>query len=248
MSEQGAITPGRFVWHELITQDVAKSTAFYQELFGWRCDASDQSYIHLLAGEVPVGGMLPAPSPQLTTQWWPYVSVADVDAATQLAAAAGCEVMAGPKNEAPGRLSALKDPQGANFYVWRATKGDPPEVQRPLLGSFCWDQLNTPNADASFAVYARIFGWTRKAFAQVPDMSTLMRGERQAASMMQGPVGMPAHWLTYVVVEKLEDACTRAKRLGGKVMVERVELAGVGAFSVLQDTLGATIAAFQAAG
>jgi predicted enzyme related to lactoylglutathione lyase len=85
MSEQ-RVTPGRFVWHELITQDVAKSTAFYQELFGWRCDASDPSYIHLLAGDVPVGGMLPAPAPQLSTAWWPYVSVPPRSALPPLAA------------------------------------------------------------------------------------------------------------------------------------------------------------------
>lgn len=154
--------------------------------------------------------------------------------------------MVGPKDEAPGRLTALQDPQGANLYVWRAKNGDPPELERPLLGSFCWDQLNTPDADASFGVYSQLFGWTRAPFGDVPGLFSLLRAERQAASMMQGPANMPAHWLTYVVVEKLEDACSRAKRLGGQVMVERVELAGVGAFSVLQDTLGAMIAVFQA--
>jgi predicted enzyme related to lactoylglutathione lyase len=239
------ITPGRFVWHELITQDVDKSTAFYQELFGWRCDASDPSYVHLFAGDVPVGGMLPARTPEMTTQWWPYASVADVDAATARAAAVGCKVLMGPMTIEPGRLTALADPQGAHFYVWRLNGSDPPEVERPMLGSFCWDQLNTPDVEASYAVYSQVFGWTRTAFPGVPNLFTLMRAERQAASLMQGPPGMPAHWLTYVAVDKLDTARDRAKRLGGKVLVERIELGGVGAFSVLQDSLGAMIAAFE---
>jgi hypothetical protein len=235
-------TPGRFVWHELNSQDVGKSQAFYGELFGWKIDASDPEYIHMSAGDQPVAGLIKAPTPELPTHWLCYVSVADVDAASARAAAAGCKVLAAPFDIEPGRLGVCEDPQGAVFGLWRAKHGDPLEVEKAVLGSFCWDQLDTPDADAAFAVYSQLFGWTRSAFAAGSPMSLLMRGERQAGSLMPAPAGTRAHWLTYVLVEDLSATRERAKRLGGKVMVERIEVPSIGAFSVLQDNLGATFA------
>ncbi len=247
-NETGTITPGRFVWHELNTQDPERSERFYRELFGWTFDSEHGGYVHILASGQPVGGVLKAPSPHVPTHWLPYVSVEDVDEATDLARTAGCTALAGPMSiEAVGRFTVLSDPQHATFCVWRSVRGDPPEVVEPVLGSFCWDQLNTPDPDAAFAVYAKVFGWTRESFPGLSTMSVLLRGDRQAASMMQAPAGVPGHWLTYVLVDELAAARTRAQRLGGKVLVERIEVPKIGAFSVLQDDLGAVIAAFEAA-
>lgn len=237
------ITPGRFVWHELNTQDVGKSAAFYGELFGWKIDASDPEYIHVRAGAEAVAGMIKPASPEVPAHWLCYVSVADVDATVARAAAVGCKVLAAPLDIEPGRLAVLADPQRAVFGVWRAAHGDPLEVTKPALGSFPWDQLNTPDPEASFAFYSHVFGWTRASSGAGSPLSTLMRGERSACSLMQGPAGMDAHWLTYVLVEDLAATRERAKRLGAKVMVERMAVPNGGAFSVLQDDQGAIFAA-----
>ena len=243
--ETAQITPGRFVWHELTTQDPERSQAFYRALFDWTFDAGHGGYIHINAGGQPVGGLMKAPAPELPTYWLPYVSVRDVDEATAGARAAGCKVLAGPMSvEMVGRFAVIQDPQGAVFSVWRSVRGDPPEVVTSARGSFCWDQLNTPDPDAAFATYTKILGWTRASFAGAAGLSTLMRGERMAASLMQAPPGVPAHWLTYVLVDDLASTRERAKKLGGKVMVERIDVPTIGSFSVLQDPLGATIAAF----
>jgi predicted enzyme related to lactoylglutathione lyase len=237
------ITPGRFVWHELNTQDVGRSAAFYGELFGWKIDASDPAYIHVHAGTQTVAGMVKAASPAAPAHWLCYVSTADVDATVARAAAVGCRVLAAPFAIEPGRLAVLADPHGAVFGVWCAAHGDPLEVTKPALGSFPWDQLNTPDPDASFAFYSHVFGWTRASSGAGAPMSTLMRGERAACSLMQAPAGVDAHWLSYVLVEDLAATRERAKRLGGKVMVERSAVPTGGAFSVLQDDQGAIFAA-----
>ena len=223
-------------------QDVAKSSAFYGELFGWTIDASDPEYIHIRAGAGTVAGMIKAPSPDVPAHWLCYVSVADVDATLARAAAVGGKVLAAPFDVEPGRLAVLADPQGAVFGLWCAVHGDPLEVTKPALGSFPWDQLNTPDPEASFAFYSHVFGWTRAPSDAGSPMSTLMRGARAACSLMQGPAGMAAHWLTYVLVEDLAATRERAKRLGGKVMVERIAVPTGGAFSVLQDNQGAIFA------
>lgn len=244
-NETGTITPGRFVWHELNTQDPERSEKFYRELFGWSFD-SNGGYVHIVASGEPVGGIMKAPSPHVPTFWLPYVSVPDVDEATTRAREAGCTALAGPMSvEAVGRFTVLSDRQGAVFSVWRSVRGDPPEVVAPALGSFCWDQLNSPDPDAAFASYAKIFDWKRQPFPGAPGLSTLLRGERQAASLMRAPPGVPGHWLSYVLVDDLAAARTRAQKLGGKVLVERIEVPEIGAFSVLQDDLGAAVAAFE---
>ena len=62
-NETGTITPGRFVWHELNTQDPERSEKFYRELFGWTFDSSHGSYVHIIASGEPVGGVVKAHSP-----------------------------------------------------------------------------------------------------------------------------------------------------------------------------------------
>ena len=161
MAQARPITPGRFVWHELNSQNPEASRAFYGELFGWTFDTREARYTHILAGNEPVGGIFKAPGPFIPTHWLPYISVEDVEASVQLATSAGCTQVAGPMEVDAGRFIIMRDPQGAMFQLWRARNGDPPEVVNPARGSFCWDQLNTPDPDAAFAVYAKIFGWTR---------------------------------------------------------------------------------------
>jgi predicted enzyme related to lactoylglutathione lyase len=128
------ITPGGFVWHELNTQDVGKSAAFYGELSGWTIDASDPEYSHVHAGTETVAGMIKPPSPAIPAHWLCYVSVADVDARLARAAAVGCTVLAASFDIEPGRLAVLADPQRAAFGLWCAAHGDPPKVTKPALG------------------------------------------------------------------------------------------------------------------
>jgi predicted enzyme related to lactoylglutathione lyase len=246
MAPQLTITPGRFVWHELNTQEPDKSCAFYAELFGWTFEKTAQpGYLYIKAGNVQVGGVLKAPMPNIPPHWLPYVSVEDVDASQRLAIDAGCSLVAGPMDVAAGRLVIVHDPQGALFTLWRDAHGDGPEDVKPVTGTFCWDRLVTPDPDAAFPVYAKIFGWTRKATSAASDVSMLMRGERIAGSLHKAPPGVPAHWLSYVQVDDIASARERAKKLGGTVLVERIEIPNAGALTVLADSLGAVFAAFE---
>lgn len=237
-------TPGRFVWRELLSQDPASSSRFYSELFDGSFDARDPQHAQISSSGTAIGGLVQVPYPSLPTFWQPYVSVADVEASAKLAVAAGCTQTAGPV-ESQGDVMVLSDPQGAAFGVRHAAMGDPAVVAKPAPGSFCWEQLSTPDAAASLAIYSATFGWSHAAFRGQEGMSVFSLEGTEVASVMQGPVDMPAHWLSYVAVDALSSATARASRLGGSVLIERVELPGPGAFAVLQDPLGAVIAAFE---
>jgi predicted enzyme related to lactoylglutathione lyase len=238
-----AITPGRIVFHELNSHDLGAAQAFYARMFGWRFEPRDEDYLYIKSGEFLVGGLLKLPPPHVPAHWLPYISVATLEDARERAEAAGCKALVPAMQVPNGRFAILQDPQGATFCAWQG-RGGPRELGPQVPGNFCWDQLNTPDAAASAQVYSRLFGWTRMPFAGLAELSVFLRADQQAASLMQGPSGMPANWLAHVQVESLAEARERVWGAGGKVLVERIDVPQMGAFSVLSDPEGASFAVF----
>ena len=77
----GLHLPGKFVWTDLVTDDLARSQAFYGELFGWTFQGRGR-YRTILRDGVPIGGLLRARDVERGSEWVANLSVADVDAAT----------------------------------------------------------------------------------------------------------------------------------------------------------------------
>jgi predicted enzyme related to lactoylglutathione lyase len=77
-------------------------------------------------------------------------------------------------------------------------------------------------------------------------MKVLEAGAAQVASVMAAQPGVPAHWLSYVIVDKLTSAYDRVRQQGGKVLVERIDIPTVGVIGVIQDNVGAVIGVFEA--
>lgn len=242
---------GQFVWRELMTTDAVASVRFYAEVFGWKTDTMKMpdgtDYTVVKAGETGVGGIMKLPMPGVPAYWGSSVSVEDIDAVAQKVTAAGGKVIVPPMDAGGmGRYAGFQDPQGAVINVWRGNDGDMPAPERPGVGMFCWEQLNTTAPDAAVEFYAKVFGWTNKPFSGGGDMKVLDAGPVDVASVMTAPPGVPAHWLTYVVVDKLTAAYARVRQQGGKVMVERIDVPSVGAIGVIQDNVGAVIGVFEA--
>ena len=117
---------GEFCWSELATNDVAGCRTFYQQVFGWAMDPSQNSGVGEMeyqefahAGEYPMGGMydmkhvFPAeatPPPH----WVNYIAVDDVDAVAARVEGLGGKCCHPPK-EIPnvGRMVTIMDPTGA---------------------------------------------------------------------------------------------------------------------------------------
>ncbi|HKP63422.1 MAG TPA: VOC family protein [Polyangiales bacterium] len=239
-------TPGRIMFHELNTHDLKGARAFYGPLFDWRFEARDDEYFYIKCGESMVAAMFKLPPPDAPPHWLPYISVSTVEDGIAQATAAGCKQLVPAMEVDAGRFSIFMDPQGAVFCAWQGHGGELATASQ-AVGSFVWDQLNTPDPAASQAAYARMFDWKTQAFPGMSELSTFVRGDQQLASLMQGPAGMPAHWLAYIRVENLSETREHAAAAGGKVMVEEIRVPQMGAFSVLQDPEGALFAVFTAA-
>ena len=252
MTDTPVYRPGQFVWREIMTPNVEDTLRFYGEVIGWKYETADlpdgSKYTMLKIGEKPVGGCMKLPMPNIPPHWALYVSVDDVDATAAKATTKGGKVLYGPENAGGfGRFASLADPQGAAISLWKSSMGDGArgENDRPGLGEFCWEQLNTSDPKAAHPFYNALFGWTDAPFGGGGGMNVWSAGKVQVASRMQAPPGVPPHWLTYVVVDSLGAANKRVTQHGGKVLMDKIDIPTVGSISVVQDNVGAAIGLFE---
>jgi predicted enzyme related to lactoylglutathione lyase len=249
-------TRGRFVWHELMTPDVEGSKKFYAELFGWTFDERPMPggmpgvYPTITKDNRPLGGVVSLEMLKkegVPPHWMGYVSVANVDESAAATKANSGNVGVEPMDiPTVGRMSVIGDPQHAYSSALNLETGDPEPMERPGVGMFCWDQLNTTDVGGAAAFYQKVYVWTKEPFAPGSEMSVFKASGVPVASVMQAPEGVPAHWLTYVVVESLAAGRDKVVELGGKVMVEEIPVPEVGTIAVVQDQVGAMIGLFEA--
>lgn len=243
-----AYSIGRFVWRELLTTDPTAAKAFYGEAFGWQAKEvpmGDMNYTLFSANGQDVAGMMKLPMPEVPPHWYGYVSVEDVDAAVARAEKAGGKVIV-PAKDIPnvGRFAILLDDQGAPSSPFRAATGDR-EPGVPKLGEFCWESINTADLAKTIAFYTTAYGWKTAPFGDITTFGVGEGPQNQVASITPAPPGVPTHWLSYVVVDKLASARDRIKRLGGSIMVDSIHVPGVGTFAVAQDPQKAIICPFE---
>jgi len=113
---------GGVVWNEIITDDAAKTGAFYSELFGWTVQPSAMpgapDYALLFHGDYMVGGMMKPEHPGTPSNWLFYFRVNDLDTSvTTLAELGGSAIT--PIIDVPtvGRMLVATDPTGAVFAL-----------------------------------------------------------------------------------------------------------------------------------
>lgn len=249
-------TRGHFVWHELMTNDMDAAKVFYGELFGWEfkdvSSPSDADVYRLIVKDgKQLGGMMPLANvheASVSAHWMGYVSIANIEETAMAAKQNGGTIVMEPKDiPHVGRLSVIRDPQHAYSAAIDMSQGDPDVRSLPPVGTFCWNQLNTTDPDGAAVFYQKIYGWTQGAFSEGggKDMFVFNAGEVPVASMLAAPDGVPAHWLTYVVVDNLAEARVRVAVLGGTIMLEGMELPNVGTIAVAFDFEGTTIGLFE---
>jgi len=247
-------SPGRLVWFELYTPDVAKSKGFYEAVAGWSVKDSDMGpmkYTMASVGGKGIAGFMPLSMIKMQgvpPHWLAYVSVPNVDEAAAAVKSNGGKILMDPTDiPTVGRFTVLQDPQGAAIAAFKSTEGDGAEIERPEIGTFCWTGLNTTDLGAAEKFYARVFGWTKGSFMGNAEMPVFLRGQRPAAGMMKAPPGVPPNWLNHILVADLAAARSKAVELGAKVMMDNITAPGVGTFCVITDNVGAAIALFQGA-
>ena len=246
---------GRFVWHELGTNDVKQAVRFYSELFGWKTREQDMgpgfTYTMLKAGDTDVGGIAPLdPADKAPPHWRAYCTVPDVDAAARRAAQLGGGVLV-PPTDIPnvGRFAVVVDPQGGVLLPFRSDQPEMAETQGPPpVGTFCWDELMTSDPVAAVAFYTEIYRWTVTEQDMGPGGTyrVLKRGDVMTGGIMKLPMPeVPTYWGAYVAVANVEATMKRAESLKAKVIVPPADIPNMGRFAIFADPAGAVLAVFQ---
>ena len=246
--------PGRFVWYELITTDVAAAKVFYADVVGWGTqDAStpDFTYTLLTAGTTPVGGVteLPEVARQrgATPRWAGYVGVKDIDAAADRIKRLGGAVYVPPTDTNIGRIAIVSDSQTANFAM---VKGLKPAQMKPAgpgkVGHVGWHELHATDWEKALAFYVELFGWQKADFeinTADPYQPFAIDGST-IGGMFTKPLTEPVpFWLYYFNVGDIDAAAERVQRAGGRIFIGPLELPAGGGWIVrCRDPQGAPFA------
>lgn len=243
---------GKFVWADLLTNDLPGARRFYGELLGWEwrwvSEGSQTPYgIFYKDGEA-VAGVAYVDPPEIEetyARWVHYLSVEDVAAATSEAEQRGGHTLL-PRHDVAqrGEFAVLADPEDAPFGILRSSSGDPPDF-RARVGEWLWIGLFSRDAKAAASFYASTFGYEIHAprdDSEVLDIVLAESGHSRAgiAELSPGSASKPI-WLGYVRVDDVGAALEKTRSLSGKVIYAPPdgELAGV--LAIIEDPLGAPI-------
>jgi uncharacterized protein len=255
MGERTSYAPGTFSWVDLATSDQDGAKAFYSGLFGWQIedmpvgDDSATMYSMAMLDGKPVAAIAPQPQQQrdagVPSAWNNYVTVESADTAAAKATELGATVHAPPFDVMDvGRMAVIQDPQGAFFMVWEPRRHIGASlVNQP--GALCWNELASPDLDASTSFYSGLFGWATEAMegTSLGIYLAIKNGDANNGGMRPVQDGEPPHWLAYFACDDIDAALAKVEELGGTKLAGPIDLE-MAKIAVVQDPQGATFALY----
>jgi predicted enzyme related to lactoylglutathione lyase len=117
-------------------------------------------------------------------------------------------------------------------------------------GTPSWVELSgTPDVDAAEAFYRELFGWE---IPEQPNSAELggyrraqLNGRDVAGVMGRMDDSQPTVWATYVSVEDADATLAKVRDAGGTVIVDTMDVMGMGKMAVFTDQAGAVIGIWQ---
>jgi uncharacterized protein len=244
--------PGKVIWADLVTPDLAAAERFYGGLFGWtfqQIHTGKNDYAVASIGGRPVGGLLQRPVPvgeHRQSAWLTFLAVRDVDAARRTALSSGAKSVSEPKSyPGRGRQAVLSDPEGAIFAILASTSGDPPDyLAEP--GEWIWSALLTRDVGQSAAFYQTLLGYDVFDVPSDDGVEHVIFSSddyaRASANTLPGDSAHHhPHWLNFVRVTDTLQAANHAVSLGGRILVEPHDDRHGGKSAVVADPAGAPI-------
>jgi uncharacterized protein len=253
MGERSEYTPGTFCWAELATSDQAAAKAFYGELLGWQADDRPLDgggyYSMQTIGGKNVAAIAGQPEQQreagVPPLWNSYVSVESADAAVERAQELGATIHAPAFDVMTvGRMAVIQDPQGAYVMVWEPRDHHGASlVNAP--GALAWNELQSPDLDASAAFYRDLFGWAAEQAEGMEDPYLIIQnGGAANGGIRDVTPPAPPSWLVYFGIEDLDGSLARLKELGGMVLAGPIDIQ-VARIAVVADPQGAVFALYD---
>ena len=248
---------GKFVWHDLITDQVQASRRFYGAVLGWTFEEATRpgggDYTLVVSDGKYIGGMVPlADHPQADySRWLGYLSVDDVDAAFASIKQGGGSSIVDPREVGNvGRAAAVRDPQGAVLGLLRSDHGDPVDTTVTTEGAVGWNELVASDADAAAGFYEQLLGYQERIESRKGGQYiVLSQGGRPRAGVMQRPDDrIEPLWLTYFAVTNVAASARTAVEAGGEVLIEPSASVRDGTIAIIRGPEGAVFGLQQIRG
>ncbi len=239
---------GKFVWFDLLTDDVASVKKFYADIFAWDFDGSESGYTKIFHKGDYIGGIIYSDrldEKVSEAQWLSYLSVPDVDQAVEFIRQNGGKIVREVMDlDERGRAAVVADRQGAVFVLLRANDGDPENI-KPRFGEWLWNELITSNSEDATSFYAALVGYTHEATPLREDrMYYVLKYEDQPrAGIINSPwENIPPNWLPYIRVDDPAMVTDRVPKIGGKVILAPDPEIRKGTVAIIADPTGAALA------
>lgn len=241
---------GKFIWHDLITDDVDAARAFYGPLMGWTFEDTQRpgggpyTLIVSAAGQY-VGGMVELADPANGddySRWLGYYAVPGVDEAVEATLEAGGKIVVGARNLATvARVAAVRDPDGAVVGLASSGVGYPPD--RPVTGDgeIIWNELLAANPAKLAAFYVALSSGGVDETVRNDNRYYLLEdaGQPRAGIMLRPDPQLEPLWLTYFATGDASLAAGKAAALGGAILMKPRADIRDGTIALLKDPTGA---------
>jgi uncharacterized protein len=115
-------------------------------------------------------------------------------------------------------------------------------------GTPSWVDLSTPDLEASLRFYGGLFGWEFEDAGEEAGHyhQARLRGKRVAGLGPAQPGGPPnAYWTTYLSGSDVEVHATAIRDAGGQVLLDPMDVMGLGRMLIGQDPTGAMFGIWQ---
>jgi hypothetical protein len=242
--------PGKMVWADLVTPDLAAAEKFYGALFGWTyqsAHAGNSDYAIAMLDGRPIAGLLQkavSSSSRHQPAWLTFLAAGDIDGTKRSAVAHGAKLLADDRDyPMRGQQCVLSDPEGAVFALLASSSGDPPDYL-PAIGEWIWSSLHAKDAGTEAAFYQLLFNYD--VFEAPSDdgrahliLSSDNYARVSANDLAQGSARRHPHWLNFVRVGNAAETAAKVRALGGRVLVEPRQDRHGGMLAVVADPAGA---------
>jgi predicted enzyme related to lactoylglutathione lyase len=117
-----------------------------------------------------------------------------------------------------------------------------------MSNPFVHIELTTDDPGKAKEFYGKLFSWKFEDAPMPGGTYTMIKpGEGPAGGLMQKPnPQMPTAWLAYVQVDSVDETVAQARKLGGKILMDKQPIPGKGAFAVLADPTGGVLGVYEA--
>ncbi len=254
MAERTQYVPGTFSWAELTSADQDGAKRFYSELFGWEAQDNPMGegavYSMMQLGGRSAAAISPQPQQQrdndVPPMWNSYITVQSADDTLERARGLGANMHSDAFDVFDaGRMGVLQDPQGAFVCVWEPRENIGADIVN-APGALSWNELVTPDLEASAEFYGQLLGWTvtemegfGMPYVTIQNENGATNGGMRAAAQTE-----PTYWLVYFGCEDVDASLDRVQELGGNRVMDPLEIP-TGKLAATLDPEGAVFALYS---